>query len=253
MADSIDAHEHAWSVGVPRLRAADSSSSVLAGGAAAAFLLALDGEPESDFAWSAEIDARVAQISEDELLIDAVRVQQMVDGSDLTAIDPSPRRPGLARLLLRARCLQSIEALASGRVEGGADPVWSELEPGALAAFLDVPLLRGMRRRAARLGGAAWGEVESELPGWITRALDASHLSSGLASFCSEWIIAQARAIDSSTKARGALDGMRAAVRRLERANAPGLVLDRRWAAREIDRLDQEAEAIWTTEDTLEI
>lgn len=253
VADSVQAHRQAWSVGVPRLRDVESWSSPLAGGAAAALLILLDAEDGSGGAWSAEVDAQVEQLSEDELLIDAVRVQQWAGERGVLGVDPSAQRPGLARLLQRVRCLRSLASLASGQAEGGADPVWSELEPSALVAFLDAPLLRGLRRSAARCGGAAWGGEERDLPVWITRALEVSPLSRGFAAFCSEWIIAQARAIDGSTRSRDALDGLRAAVRKLERASAPGLVLDRRWAAREIERLERDAESVWMMEDSLDV
>jgi hypothetical protein len=252
VADSVEAHREAWSVGVPRLRDVESWSSPLAGGAAAALLILLDEGGGADGAWSAEVDAQVAQLPEEELLIDAVRVHQWAEERDVSGVDLSPR-PGLTRLLQRVRSLRSLACLASGQAEGGADPVWLELEPSVLVTFLDAPLLRGLRRSAARCGGAAWGGEERDLPEWITRALDASPLSRGFAAFCSEWIIAQARAIDGSTRSRDALDGLRAAVRKLERASAPGLVLDRRWAAREIERLERDAEAVWMMEDAFEV
>lgn len=248
--DSVEALQHAWSVGVPRIPDAGDRSSSMAGGAAAEMRASLEAGKNGEELWSAEIDDRVLQLAEDELLIDAMRIQGRLGEAEAASVEPSAQRPGLVKFLRRAGCLRSLLSLANGRADNGADPVWAEMEADSLMAFFDRPWLRGVRRRAARRGGAAWGKESDQLPDWITRALEEFHLSQGFAAFCSEWIIAQARAIHEATNSPERIDGMRAATRKLEYANAQWLVSDRRWAAREIARLEDQQEAGWQSEGT---
>lgn len=237
--DSILAHQWAWEMGVPRPSPLLRQSVALVEGAAAAVLQLLDGRED---AWTDELDSRVRGVPGKGLMIDALHLASSIEPSDFEELDAAGSRPGLASLLLRVRCLLSLQALAEGDPAAASDAVWKELDPAVREGLFEMPALRGLRRAAARRGGGAWGQRERELPDWVSRLVEGEPVSRPVAAFYSEWVIAQARSLHRSTRLMGALDGMRSAARRLELARAHGNVVDRWWPARVVDRLEEELE-----------
>ena len=104
------------------------------------------------------------------------------------------------------------------------------------------PSLRGLRRRAARLGGRAWAtECIEAPPAWVAGLLEGeARVRRSVAWFYAEWVIAQARAVSRKISDPAELSPLLGCARRLQRARTAINVTDTEWPVRVVRRLQEE-------------
>ena len=249
--DSRRALEWAWARGVPRrARLAPGVDPDCIGSGVVRLRAALEGLGEP---WSAEHDAQLRRsLARRTLAVDAVNlVRSHASLEELDALAAEGHPENLRVLIDLGRCIKAFELLGSEDASESVEAADAAVLRGDRDGFLDrdvqeelfgSPSLRGLRRRAARLGGRAWAtECIEAPPAWVARLLEGeARVRRSVAWFYAEWVIAQARAVSRKISDPAELSPLLGCARRLQRARTAINVTDTEWPVRVVRRLQEE-------------